>query len=110
MGALRHGGKVLSYLVISKINTMLFKNENQIAEFQKLLFANPFTPAMEEIKENYLMGFISKHECLCQLLDIFLNTYNGLTLEELAEKLPINVFSKVYSIFESLKLNEVYTI
>lgn len=88
---------------------MLFKNENQMTEFQKFLFENPLDN-MLEVKENYLMGFISKHECLCQLLDIFLNTYNGLTLEELAEKLPINVFSKVYSIFESLKLNEAYTI
>ena len=88
---------------------MLFKNENQLTEFQKFLFNNPLDN-MLEVKEEYMMGFISNHECLCQLLDKFLIAYSGLTLEDLADKLPAELFSEVYKIFESLQLNETYVI
>ena len=88
---------------------MLFKNENQLTEFQEFLFNNPLDNLLE-VKEDYMMGFISKHECLCQLLDKFLIAYSGLTLEDLADKLPAELVSEVYKIFESLQLNETYVI
>ena len=67
---------------------MKFQNENQITEFQKNQYPNPFTPAMEEIKENYLMGFIGINECRCQLLVEFLTAYKGLSTDNLVGKVP----------------------
>lgn len=77
---------------------MLFQSENQITEFQKLLFANPFTPAMEGIKENYTMGFLGINECRCQLLDEFLTSYKGVTTNDLIDKVPADVYAFVQGI------------
>ena len=80
---------------------MRFKDENQITEFQKLLFNNPFTFAMEEIKENYNMGFISMNECRHQLLDAFLITFHGVKTNTLKGRIP----EEIQTFIQGMELN-----